>query len=110
MHREIDPLGADDAVAAGAVLLDVREVDEFAAGHAPSARNLPLSVFDGVFSDLPTDRAVICVCRSGGRSATAADALVASGYDAVNLVGGMHPWAKEGLPVVTDAGGSGVVA
>ena len=59
---------------------------------------------------MPIDRTVICVCRSGGRSATAADLLVAAQRDAVNLVGGMLAWSKEGLPVTTSDGGSGVVA
>ena len=50
------------------------------------------------------------ICRSGGRSAKAAEALVGAGYDAVNLAGGMQAWDAEGLPCVTDAGDPGAVA
>jgi rhodanese-related sulfurtransferase len=49
------------------------------------------------------------VCRSGHRSAHAADALAAAGFNAVNLAGGMLAWAAEGLPVVTEHGGAGSV-
>ena len=53
---------------------------------------------------------VVCVCRSGARSATAAEALTRAGFDAINLVGGMQAWAAEGLAVTTAAGGAGIVA
>jgi len=109
MHREIDPIGADEAVRAGSFLLDVREPEEYAAGHAPGAASVPLGELAGRIAEVPADVEVICVCRSGGRSATAADALVSAGYDAVNLVGGMHAWSREGLEVTDARGGSGTV-
>jgi rhodanese-related sulfurtransferase len=109
VHRELDALDAEDAVANGALLLDVREPDEFDAGHAPAARCVPLGELGQRLGELAEATAVVCVCRSGARSAAAAEALTAAGYDAINLVGGMLAWAREGLPMVTSAGGVGEV-
>jgi rhodanese-related sulfurtransferase len=106
---EIDPAGAQALLDGGALLLDVREDDEWAAGHAPGATHLRLGLLG---ADRPANdgRTVVAVCRSGARSAKAAEALRLWGYDAVNLAGGMQAWAAAGLPVVTDDGGPGAVA
>jgi rhodanese-related sulfurtransferase len=109
MHRELDALDADDAVARGALLLDVREPDEFAAGHAPAATAVPLGELGERLDVLEGAPSVVCVCRSGARSAAAAEALTAAGFDASNLVGGMLAWANEGLPIVASSGESGVI-
>lgn len=109
-YEEIDPGTARALVDDGAFLLDVRNDDEWEAGHAPAATLIPLGRLSERHPELPTDRRIVVVCRSGGRSGQATDALVAAGYDAVNLAGGMQGWAALGLPVVTDAGGPGVVA
>jgi rhodanese-related sulfurtransferase len=109
VHREIDPIGADEAVSQGALLLDVREPEEFAAGHAPGALLVPVGELAARVDELPDDTVIICVCRSGVRSATAADLLVAQGREAANLVGGMLAWSSEGLVVTTTAGGAGAV-
>lgn len=108
-HLDVDPLAADTANAGGAVLLDVREPDEFAAGHAPGAVHIRVGELDRRAAELAAGTAIVCVCRSGVRSASAADMLVAKGFDAVNLAGGMLAWASEGLPVTTDGGGAGIV-
>ncbi|HEV3212451.1 MAG TPA: rhodanese-like domain-containing protein [Acidimicrobiales bacterium] len=109
VHRELDALDADDAVRAGALLLDVREPDEFDAGHAPGATSVPLGELGARLDELEGARMVVCVCRSGVRSAAAAEALTGAGYDAANLVGGMLAWAAEGLPVTTAGGAAGEV-
>jgi rhodanese-related sulfurtransferase len=109
VHRELDALDAEDAVATGALLLDVREPDEFAAGHAPDAKCVPLGELGARLDELTGTATVVCVCRSGARSAAAAEALTAAGYDAINLVGGMIAWAQEGLPIVSSSGGAGEV-
>ncbi len=93
----------------GALLLDVREDDEWQAGHAPDAHHLPLGRLQAEHRTLPKDRPIIAVCRVGGRSESAAVALRRAGYDVVNLAGGMHAWAAAGQPVVTDDGASGQV-
>jgi rhodanese-related sulfurtransferase len=87
---------------AGAVLLDVREDDEWADGHAPDAVHLPMSRLNERAAELPKDRLIVCVCHIGGRSARVAEALNGAGWDAVNLVGGMEAWERAGLPVVQD--------
>jgi DMSO/TMAO reductase YedYZ molybdopterin-dependent catalytic subunit/glyoxylase-like metal-dependent hydrolase (beta-lactamase superfamily II) len=85
----------------GALMLDVREPGEWQAGHAPQALLLPMGQVAGHRSDLPLDRRIVVVCRSGGRSAVVTESLRAWGFDAVNLAGGMCAWAAAGLPVVT---------
>ena len=90
-------------------LLDVREDDEWQAGHAPGAQHIPLGQLGSRFEELPKDRAIVAICRVGGRSARATEALRGAGYDVVNLTGGMRAWAAAGKPVVTDDGSTGSV-
>jgi rhodanese-related sulfurtransferase len=105
----VDPLDAAALIEAGAYLLDVREPDEWEAGHAPAAHHIALGELEGRYHELPTDRQIVCVCRGGGRSGRAAGALLAVGIDAINLAGGMRGWAEQELPVVTDDGSAGSV-
>lgn len=102
---EVAATDAARLVEAGALLLDVREDDEWAEGHAPQAEHLAMSRLQRDYQRLPADRQIICVCHVGGRSAAVAAALRNAGWDAVNLTGGMNAWAAAGLPVVP--GGSG---
>lgn len=95
---------------AGALLLDVREPDEWEAGHAPEATWIPLGDVAARHAELPAGQPVVVVCRSGVRSARVTDALLGAGYDATNLAGGMQAWNAAGHPVVTDAGTPGQVA
>lgn len=74
------------------ILLDVREPDEWDAGHAPQARSLPMSQLSERITELPHDTQIICVCHLGGRSAAVSAALNRAGFDAVNLTGGMAAW------------------
>ncbi len=105
----VDPAEAD-ALTVPHVLVDVREPDEWEAGHAPQAVHVPLGQLGQRLGELPADTRLVMVCRSGNRSGRATEALVKHGHDAVNLAGGMQAWARAGLPVVTDAGGPGRVA
>jgi rhodanese-related sulfurtransferase len=107
---EVGPEALDDPPFADAVLLDVRQPGEWVAGHAPGARHVPMDDVPASLATLPRDRRIVAVCRSGGRSGRVAAYLVAEGFDAWNLVGGMQAWAACGRPVVTDAGGPGAVA
>ena len=93
----------------GAMLLDVREDDEWQAGHAPQAEHIPMSVLGQELDRLDQGRRIVAVCRSGSRSERVATALRQRGYDAANVEGGMQAWAAAGLPVVTDAGEPGNV-
>ena len=106
---EVDPLGAQRALVAGAVLLDVREPSEWQAGRAPGARHIPLGELAARAEEIPTGTEIVVVCRSGARSLLAAGALRAAGYPAANLAGGMQAWELAGLPVVADAGPGSVI-
>jgi len=110
-YDDVDPGRAAELVGQGAVLLDVREPFEWQAGHAPKARHIPLGQLAQRVRELPADRPVVVVCRSGNRSARAAAALVRDhGRTASNLRGGMRAWAAAGLPVVGRGGRPGSVA
>src|SRR5690349_24482185 len=86
------------------VLLDVRNANEWEAGHAPSATWVPLGELEGARFKLPINRRIVCVCRVGSRSAKATAQLVQMGFDAVNMVGGMKAWEAQGFPVVREIG------
>lgn len=90
------------------LLLDVREPHEWAAGHAPDAVHVPMGSI--VPDQLPTDRPIVCVCRSGNRSHHVSRALVEHGVQAVNMLGGMQAWAAADLPMEADGDAAPVVA
>ena len=87
------------AVDSGAYLLDVRTPAEFAEGHIASAINLPLDEVEGRASEVPADRPVYVICRSGNRSAQASTILKKAGRDVTNVGGGMNDWIAAGYPV-----------
>ena len=95
---------------AGVYLLDVREDDEWAAGHAPDAVHVRLGELGARTGELPRDREVYVICRSGARSAYAAQALADAGWNAVNVADGMTGWAVAGRPMISDTGGEPYVA
>ncbi|MBX6764155.1 MAG: rhodanese-like domain-containing protein [Rubrobacteraceae bacterium] len=82
----------------GAVLLDVREYDEWEAGRVPGALHIPLGELQERRQDLPQERQILTICRSGSRSAMAAKMLSEGGVDVANVSGGVRSWKKEGLP------------
>jgi molybdopterin-guanine dinucleotide biosynthesis protein A/rhodanese-related sulfurtransferase len=86
--------------AAGGYVLDVRRQDEYDAGHVPGAVLLPLDQLEARRSEVPADRPILVICKSGARSAAAVQALVAAGYDATNIAGGTMAWMDAGHPVV----------
>ncbi len=89
---------------ADAAMLDVREAAEWQAGHAPTARHLPMSEFTGRIDELPGDDPLYVVCRSGARSAQVVAYLTGKGYHAVNVEGGMQAWAGAGRALDADGG------
>ena len=91
------------------VLLDVRNADEWEAGHAPTAKWVTLKELESARFQLPMNRRIVCVCRSGVRSARATESLIQWGFEAANMVGGMQAWAAAGFPVVRDDGTPGTV-
>lgn len=93
------------AVPSDGYLLDVREADEWAVGHAPEAVHIPMSQLVDRLTEVPQDRRVHVVCKVGGRSAQVTHYLLAQGRDAVNVDGGMLAWNAAARPVVSENGG-----
>ena len=88
----------------GAVLIDIRETDEFARSHVRGAQSHPLSTWEKAHLNIEPKADVIFTCRSGMRTAGACDRLAARvNGDAFVLDGGLDAWAKAGLPVETNA-------
>jgi rhodanese-related sulfurtransferase len=79
-------------------LVDVREKDEFAAGHVPGAVNIPMSEIGNRLEELPGE-AFDVICQMGGRSARVVEALEARGYDVTNVEGGTGEWIAQGRDV-----------
>jgi len=85
---------------AGALLVDVREPAEWNQGHAPNATHIPLGALGARLAEIPRDRDVLLICRSGNRSGNAQRQLQHLGYQQVfNVSGGMNAWTSAGLPV-----------
>ena len=93
---EVDATEAIALVADGTLLIDVREQDEWDAGHAPDARLVPLSQLQERVGELPENTKLLIVCHSGMRSMRATAFLRAEGLDAVNVIGGMVAWSAAG--------------
>jgi rhodanese-related sulfurtransferase len=101
---EIDAV--PDPLPQGLVVLDVREDDEWAAGHIQGAVHIPLMELPtrlGEFVELEAPQTLV-VCKAGGRSARAVAYLAQQGYDVVNLVDGMIGWERAGRAMVSDTG------
>jgi rhodanese-related sulfurtransferase len=96
----VEPAG----VPGDARFLDVREPDEWDAGHIDGALHIPLAELPARVAELPDDEGLVVVCRTGGRSGRATAWLVQNGYEAVNLDGGMGAWAASGRPMVSETG------
>jgi rhodanese-related sulfurtransferase len=94
----------------GAVVLDVREDDEWVAGHIDGATHIPMGDVPARLDELPEGDPLYVTCRGGGRSARVTAWLNQNGYDAVNLSGGMLAWAAAGRPMTTDSGTAPQVA
>jgi rhodanese-related sulfurtransferase len=92
------------AVPADAYLLDVREQDEWIAGHAPDAVHIPMTQLQERVAEVPDDQKVYVVCRVGGRSMQVAAWLGQLGHDVVNVGGGMQSWEAASRPMVSETG------
>lgn len=85
---------------AGALLVDVRESYEWRDGHAKGAHHIPLGELSRRAGELPKDREILLICRSGNRSRTAAHLLQRAGYErVVNVQGGTTAWMRHSLPL-----------
>jgi rhodanese-related sulfurtransferase len=82
------------------ILIDVREDFEYAEGHIPGATLIPLKQIPDRLAEIPTDKTVVAVCRSGNRSGQATDFLREQGFDNVhNMQGGMNAWSQTGYEI-----------
>jgi rhodanese-related sulfurtransferase len=90
-------------------LLDVRQPDEWEAGHIAGAQHIPLGQLRERLAEVPKDRTVLAVCRHGNRSEAATRGLRTLGYTVENLEGGVTAWKRAGLPLEADGGGPGRV-
>lgn len=97
---EIDVERLAELQAENAWVLDVRQPDEYEAGHVPGAYLIPLDQLSTRHTEVPNDQEVYVVCGGGGRSAAATEALNGAGYRAVNVAGGTRGWMAAGNPVV----------
>jgi phage shock protein E len=99
---EVSPQQTSDLLAKGTFVLDVREPDEWAAGHIAGATLIPLGDLPNRLSEVPQDKEVVVVCRSGRRSAEGRDILRNAGYSlATSMTGGMNAWSAANFPVVS---------
>jgi len=114
MHPAQVPTVSLDELPADATILDVREDEEWNAGHVDGARHVPMNQVPNWVSygeDAPDPSATTYVmCKGGGRSAQVTAWLVANGYDAVNVEGGMLAWATAGRPMTSESGNPPYVA
>lgn len=114
MHPRQLPTVRVDEIPEGAVLLDVREPEEWAAGHIDGAVHIPMMQVPQRLAYEPgpvtPEAPLVVLCKVGGRSAQVTAWLRQQGYDAVNLEGGMLAWQAAGRPMQADGPHEPVVA
>ena len=94
--------GVPDPLPEGLLVLDVREDDEWQAGHVAGSTHVPLMELGNRYGELPDAPQTLVVCRTGSRSAYAVGFLIQQGVDAVNLAGGLVAWEAAGRALVAD--------
>ncbi len=99
MFDRITPQEAKARLEQGAVLIDVREPDEWNEARVENATLIPLSEFAQRINEMPKDKDIVLMCAGGVRSARAAEFAAPQGYKLANLEGGINAWAAAGLPV-----------
>ena len=103
MPQQVPTVSVDE-IPEDAVVLDVREHDEWVHGHIDGATHIPMGEVPARLDDLPEGDPLVVTCRVGGRSARVAAWLNANGFDAVNMAGGMGEWEAAGRPMVSETG------
>ncbi|CAJ65360.1 MULTISPECIES: rhodanese-like domain-containing protein [Frankia] len=97
-------LPADLSADGAPLLVDVREPDEWSAGHIADALHIPMGELVTRLDEVPREQDVVVVCRSGGRSAAVTGYLVQGGWQVRNLTDGMLAWQAHGRPMVSESG------
>jgi rhodanese-related sulfurtransferase len=103
MAKEVTIDELEQAIAQGAHVVDVREQDEFDAGHVPNAHLIPLNTVPDRMSEIPEGETVWLICQGGVRSMKAANYLEAQGYSVVSVAGGTGSWIGAGKSVSFEA-------
>jgi rhodanese-related sulfurtransferase len=98
--REVTVEELETVLAQGARLIDVREVDEYVAGHVAGALLVALSTVPDHVDEFRGDSVAYVICKSGGRSMRACEFLAANGIETINVAGGTMAWVMSGRPVV----------
>jgi rhodanese-related sulfurtransferase len=98
---EVEVSALAERVAEGALVIDVREPDEYVEGHVPGAQLVPLATVPDHLDRFRTDGPTYVICRSGGRSMRACELAADEGYNVVNVTGGTGAWIASGRDVVT---------
>ncbi len=102
LPAEISVAEAADQREQGAFILDVRQPEEWQQFHIPGATLIPLGELPNRLNEVPKDRPVVVVCRTGHRSAQGRDILLNAGFTQVtSMAGGVTEWQAQGLPVAT---------
>jgi rhodanese-related sulfurtransferase len=99
LAREVNVDQAYEMYQNGVFVLDVRTQEEWDEYHAPNTTLIPLDQLPARLSEVPKDREILIVCRSGNRSQEARDILRAAGYNATSMSGGLREWYLRGYPI-----------
>ncbi len=99
LSAEVNADAGYQMVQNGAFMLDVRTQEEWDEYHAPMATLIPLDQLQARLNELPKDKEVLVVCRSGNRSQEGRDILLAAGLKATSMTGGMKDWYAKGYPI-----------
>jgi rhodanese-related sulfurtransferase len=99
--REVTTAELDEAMSAGAVVVDVRETDEYESGHVPGAVHVALGTVPDHVDAFRSDATVYVICRSGARSMRACEFLEQQGVETINVAGGTLDWIAGGRAVIT---------
>ncbi len=98
LAREINTDEAYQMYQNGAFVVDVRTQAEWDEYHAPNTTLIPLDQLPGRLAEVPKDREILVICRSGNRSQQGRDILLAAGYNVTSMAGGLKEWYAKGYP------------
>lgn len=99
LAREVSVDKAYEMYQSGVFVVDVRTQEEWDEYHAPNTNLIPLDELQARLSEVPKDQEILVVCRSGNRSQQGRDILLAAGYNATSMTGGLKEWYAKGYPV-----------
>jgi rhodanese-related sulfurtransferase len=99
LAREVSVDKAYEMYQSGVFVVDVRAQEEWDEYHAPNTTLIPLDQLQNRLNELPKDQEILVVCRSGNRSQQGRDILLAAGYNATSMTGGLKEWYAKGYPI-----------